>query len=236
MRDSFVFYKSFYEAVKKLPDGFQLDFYNALTEYMFNDNIIEMPPVVEAMFLLVKPAVESACRRYDASVENGKKGGRPKKPNNNLNKPNNNLKKPNNNLDITQTKPNNNLTETKVKPNQNPYVYDNVYVYDNDNVYVNDNVEVDAKKQPTVVDITLYITQHHLNVDAKKFYDYYKASNWKDKQGNTINWQQKLQTWNNFTPKKVESENGISNKYHETDDKYGDFEQYYTIGGAYSDD
>ena len=40
------------------------------------------------MFTLIKPNIDSANKRYISSVENGKKGGRPKtqlKPKNNLN-------------------------------------------------------------------------------------------------------------------------------------------------------
>jgi len=47
--------------------------------------------LVEALWLNMLPNIERMNTKYLASVENGKKGGRPKKTQTNLNKPNNNL-------------------------------------------------------------------------------------------------------------------------------------------------
>lgn len=119
MRESFVFYSSFYEALKELPEETQLELYKALCEYSFNDNIPELSPVAKAMFTVMKPNIDKAAARYTASVENGRKGGAPKGNNNahknNLKQPRNNLKQPRNNLNVD----------------------------DNDNDNVDDNVNVD---------------------------------------------------------------------------------------------
>ncbi len=99
-RDSFVFYKSFYDAIKKIPEEYQLELYNAILSYSLEG--IEpnnLSPVAEAMFILIKPNIDSSQKRYEASVENGKKGGRPKKN--------------------TQEKPNQNPKEIQEEPNQN---------------------------------------------------------------------------------------------------------------------
>ena len=118
MRDSIVFYRSYYEVIKELPDEQKLKVYEAIFEYGLNDNEVELDGLIRAIFNLTKPNIDSANARYEASVENGKKGGRPKKEN---------LEKPSHNLDKTQTKPRQNLNDN---------------VNDNDNVNVNDNVVV----------------------------------------------------------------------------------------------
>ena len=119
-KESFVFYKSFYEAIKNIPKEDQLELYTAICEYSFTDNVPDLPDgIAKAMFILMKPNIDSANARYRASVENGKKGGRPKK--------NKNLEKPNNNLDETQEEP---------KQNLNDNVDDNV----DDNVNKDDNI------------------------------------------------------------------------------------------------
>lgn len=102
MKDSFVFYRSFYESIKNLDKDTQLEIYSAICEYSLNDEIGELSPVATAIFTLMKPNIDSATKRYNASVENGKKGGRPKKekPNGNLKKPSKNLEKPNLNLNL----------------------------------------------------------------------------------------------------------------------------------------
>ena len=38
----------------------------------------DLPPIVNSLFILMKPNIDSSNNRYSASVENGKKGGAPK--------------------------------------------------------------------------------------------------------------------------------------------------------------
>lgn len=128
MLDSFVFYKSFYDAIKTMPDEVeQAKAYKYIFEYVFEGKEPNERDFATAMFCMVKVNIDNAKKKYIASVENGKKGGRPKK--------NENLEKPKNNLD-----------KTYKEPKQNLNVNDNVNVNDNDNVNVN-NIIADA---PTI--------------------------------------------------------------------------------------
>ena len=78
MKDSIVFYKSFYEAIKELPSKNQLDIYNAIFQKYFYEEDISLKGISKGIFNLIIPNVDSANKRYFANVENGKKGGRPK--------------------------------------------------------------------------------------------------------------------------------------------------------------
>ena len=119
-KESIVFYKSFYEAIQNIPQEEQLKLYNAIFSYSFTDTEPEIEEgIARAMFILIKPNIDSANARYKASVENGKKGGRPKKE--------------------TQEKPKNNLEKTQEEPSKN--LNDNVDVDDNVNDNDNDNVD-----------------------------------------------------------------------------------------------
>lgn len=80
MKESFVFYRSFYESISKLDDKSKLEIFTAICEYSLNEKELELSTVADAIFTLIKPNIDSANRRYVASVKNGKKGGRPKKP------------------------------------------------------------------------------------------------------------------------------------------------------------
>jgi hypothetical protein len=131
MKDSFIFYRSFYESIRNLDKDIQIEIYNAICEYSLNDKNLELSPIATAIFTLIKPNIDNATKRYNASVENGKKGGRPKKE-----KPNENLKKPNNNLD-----------KTKTEPNQNLNVYVDVY----EDVDVDDDVDKDEDVNKDIV-------------------------------------------------------------------------------------
>ena len=124
-KESFIFYRSFYEAIKTMPDdGEQAKAYKYIFEYVFEGKEPNEKDFATAMFCMVKVNIDNANKRYLASVENGKKGGRPPK--------NKNLEKPSNNLDVTYKEPKHNLN---VNDNDNY----NVNVNYNDNLNVNNN-------------------------------------------------------------------------------------------------
>lgn len=126
MRDSFIFYRSFFETFEKLPREERLDLFEAVCSYALNDSDpAEMSGVGDAIFTLLKPQLDANTRKY----ENGLKGGRPKAEKNQTE---------------TKEKPNGNQTESKPKRNDN--VNDNVNV----NVNVNDNVNVNENENAPV--------------------------------------------------------------------------------------
>ena len=93
MRQSTIFYKSFYDSIKLLPKRYQLTFYEDLFDYIFNDvEPAHLTGSSMALFKALQPQIDVNNKRY----ENGCKGGRPKS-----------------NQTKTKTKPNNNQTETK---------------------------------------------------------------------------------------------------------------------------
>lgn len=105
-RDSFVFYRSFYEAIKDLDTIEQSNLLCAICELALNGNEIELNGISSTIFKLIKPQINANLKRY----KNGSKGGRPK----------------------TEKKPKENQSKTKYKPNVNDNVNDNV----NENIYV----------------------------------------------------------------------------------------------------
>ena len=72
---SFVFYDSFLEAMKHLNDAEFRECVMRIRDYAL-ENIDEQSdsPMVNIILALAKPNLDSARRRYEASVENGKKG------------------------------------------------------------------------------------------------------------------------------------------------------------------
>ena len=67
-RDSFIFYRSFYEALKELPENNQLEVYQAISIYALNQEEIKLEGVSKAIFNLIKPQLDANYRKY----ENGK--------------------------------------------------------------------------------------------------------------------------------------------------------------------
>ncbi|MBD5200762.1 MAG: hypothetical protein HDS85_01760 [Bacteroidales bacterium] len=75
-RESFIFYRSFYEAIKCMPPDVQAEIYPALCEYaLFGRLPKNLSDVAKGMFTLIKPNIDVNTTRF----ENGKKGGRKKK-------------------------------------------------------------------------------------------------------------------------------------------------------------
>lgn len=72
-RESFVFYKSFADALRCLPDDQRLQVYDAICSYALEGDAGEVDGIVAAVLCLVKPQIDANNKRY----ENGKKGGRP---------------------------------------------------------------------------------------------------------------------------------------------------------------
>ena len=189
--DSFIFYTSWLEAIEELSEDDQFITIKAILRYQaYHENPnIKGAPV--AIFKMAKPIIDELYSRRMASIENGRKGGRPKsaqseetedkadgnlKPNKNLEKPSHNLEKPRHNLE-------------KPSPNLNVNVNDNVNV--NVNANANDNRK--SFTPPSIEDVKNYCLERNNGVDYQRFYDYYSAAGWKDKNGNPVkNWKQKM--------------------------------------------
>lgn len=82
MRESFIFYDSFLQAIEELEPDIQLEVYQAIARYSLKDELPELSGIAKAIFSLIKPQIDANNKRY----ENGKKGagfgvlgGRPKK-------------------------------------------------------------------------------------------------------------------------------------------------------------
>lgn len=70
MRDSFVFYRSFFEALQDVPIEERACIYDAICDYSLNDIEPKLTGMQLAIFKLIRPNIDSNKRKY----ENGKKG------------------------------------------------------------------------------------------------------------------------------------------------------------------
>ena len=75
-KDSFVFYRSWYEAAKNQSDSDRLTYYELILEYALNqnDNSHGLSEYMSSFWILSKPNIDANLRKW----ENGCKGGRPK--------------------------------------------------------------------------------------------------------------------------------------------------------------
>ena len=117
-RESFVFYKSFFEALSCLDKDAKADCFDAIAQYALYGEETDISGAAKAVFVSVKPQIDANNRRY----ANGCKGGKPKA-----------------NQNVTKTEPNPNQSVTKTEPNVNDNDNDNDNVNENVNVNVNEN-------------------------------------------------------------------------------------------------
>lgn len=176
-KDSFVFYRSFQDAIEGCPVQDQLTIYKAISRYALDRTEPELSGIAKVVWVLIKPQLDANWKRY----ENGLKGGAPR-GNSNATKLKHSTKK----------QPKNNLDSTKKQPNVNVNVNDNV----NENVNVKD---IEYRKQSflhtlgkfksvysneMLTDFGNYWTEHGINDRKMRF----------EKQ-RTFGIEQRLKTW-----------------------------------------
>jgi len=103
-KKGFIFYKSFHEAIKELPNKQQLEIYQAIFEYSFEEKDKKLEGISKSIFTLIKPQLEANHKKFlngckgaehgNKGAEHGKKGGRPSDKNPPENPPNDEAKNP----------------------------------------------------------------------------------------------------------------------------------------------
>ena len=79
-RDSFIFYRSFHEAIRLMPPEVQAEVYPALVEYALNGKEPKgLSDIAQGVFILVKPNIDASITRIENGKKFGKLGGRPAK-------------------------------------------------------------------------------------------------------------------------------------------------------------
>ena len=199
-RESFVFYRSFYEGIKELPRDIQGEVLTAIMEYGLNGVTTEnQKQITKAMFALIKPQLDANNQRF----ENGKKGGRPKA---------------NCNQTETKTKPKQNQNKTKPEPNVNDNVNDisflekkkqksDAAVSDLENENSESPLEtLQAPKEqsgggrkkftiPTPEEVQAYCDERKNGILGQQFCDFYSSKGWKIGKEPMKDWKAAVRTW-----------------------------------------
>lgn len=190
-RESFVFYRSFYEAIKDVPKKYRSVIYEAVFEYVFDSQEPSLSGVPSALWKLIRPQIDASQKRYENSkkgAEYGKMGGRPKK-----------TKESEKPLKGYEEKPLKDKKSETLNVNVNSNVNENV------NVNVNDNASEPDGEQTTHTDTPSEITGRPSNLDVlgemvskgyqlngeslKAFMDYNDERGWK------MDWRLALKRW-----------------------------------------
>lgn len=137
-RDSFVFYRSFFEAIKGLPKEDQCLMFGAIADYSLDQIEPNLTGINKVVWTLIKPQLDANTKRFingEKGGKHGSKGGRPKKT-----KPETKVENPSG--DIAE----NPIGVIDENPKETPNVNVNVNFNDNENEKDNDsNVPVKPK-------------------------------------------------------------------------------------------
>lgn len=202
-RDGFVFYESFYDAIRYLPDDIQLTVYKMLCEYALYGAEPETDDnVAQGFFKLMKPQIDANVKRR----ENGSKATKSEpKPNLDVTKeganPNLDLTKEgaNLNLDVGGTEPNPNLDLTKPEPKDK--VKEKVKEKDKYKAKDKDKAKEKVKERekgfrpPSLDEVTAYCQERHNNVNPERFIDFYAAKGWMIGANKMRDWKAAIRTW-----------------------------------------
>lgn len=180
-RESFVFYRSFYEAIKGLPVEQHDRILSSIIEYAIYGKEMELSGIEKMAFTLVKPSLDSSRRNY----ENGSKGGRPSKLNDKQKKTG--MKSQNEKPEEKpEEKPSFSCEKTYGLDNQKTEEKSSYTVslseYDtaskNESVYL---TEKNKQNIPTLDEVIEYAESRGRVDLAESFFDYYDAADWHDK-------------------------------------------------------
>lgn len=166
IRDSFIFYASFYEAMRCLDDAAYVAVSKAVNEYALYGNEIELDGTAKGFFQLIKPQIDANNKRYEngkKGAEYGKLGGRPRKNN------------PDNNPEENPYKTPNTENEAFNNPKENPYKTPNAKKSAFENPKENPNetpsVKNDVKPQDFAAKKGVEITAENGNFENVDFID-----------------------------------------------------------------
>ena len=168
-RKSFVFYRSFYDALDGIEANDRWTIIDAIIMYGLHGVEPELDGLMRIVFTLIKPQIDANHDKFingQKGAEHGSKGGRPAS---------------------------NNPTETPSEPQANPTETRNVNV--NANVNENVNVKKGNFTPPSLDEFKNYFKENDYSAElAERAFKGYDVAGWTDAKGKPINnWKQKAQ-------------------------------------------
>nr|DAG66351.1 MAG TPA: hypothetical protein [Caudoviricetes sp.] len=180
-REQFTFYRSYYDALKNLPEKERAKVLFAILEYALDEqeqNNLE--GVCAACFLLIRPTLDSgrikaANRKNKAKTSEEQNGNKAE-------------------TNEEQTK---NKTKTKAEQNRKEKEKEREVEVERENDSSPPKAPVAARRftPPTVEDVAAYCRERGSNVDAQRFVDFYASKGWKVGNVGMKDWHAAVRTW-----------------------------------------
>lgn len=228
-RDSFIFYRSFYEAIKEVDTETQVALYDAICKKALYDEETTLEGTAKILYTLIKPQLDANNKRYS----DGQKGGRPKKETTGFREEKTTgykNKKPNNNENVNENENENVVVKGDGCVDgsfQSDSCVDGIVKFYEENIGMITPYEftlLDSYREDFSDDIIIYALK--LQVEAKATsIKYAKAilNNWKKKNITTL-----LDAERENGNKKINvKEEKVKNLYQTEDNQYQDLNRFY---------
>ena len=193
-RDSFIFYRSFYDASKCLKTEEKAQLFDAICSYALDEKVEQLEGTAYGMFQLVKPQLDANRKRFNNGCIKKQKGSKSE-------------------AKAKQTK-------SKIEANVNVNVNPNV----NENLNLESKSKSKLFIKPTIDEIKNYCLERKNNVNAESFSNYYEARGWKLKGIQMKDWKACVRTWeqnnNNFTNNNFKKPVGMPQPQYDDPDYY----------------
>ena len=188
MREQLTFYRSYWEAVKRLRKAAdRLSALEAILAYALDEEDRERTDAADAIFVLIKPLLDSAARKS--------KGGKTSASNSEDSDKITASTEEDNDNNIKNKKKNNIKNKNKCS-----------CVIDARTRFV----------PPTLDEVKDYALSRNSPVDPVAFWEFFNAGEWIDSKGEPVrNWKQKLITWEKHEPRKQEQPKSFAQMWRE---------------------
>lgn len=212
MTDNFIFYRSFWEGLKDLPQDTMVRLVSALCEYALNDVEPDLAGLEKAVFTSWRANIDAAQKRR----ENGKRGGRPRKD---IPEPIDDESEPAETTEKTYGFETENHRFSETKPNINQKQKQKYKENENDNS--------SRFRKPTVDEVRAYCQERKNSIDPEQFWNYYESKGWRVGKTPMKSWKACVVTWERYekardTPVTVKRK---ENPFLKMDNHEYDFEQ-----------
>ena len=189
-----IFYRSFYEAIRELPERNQVEVLRAICEFGFDGSEPEISGLSKTIWILIKPNLQANRKKWESGCK-----AKTKQPK-------------------SKTEANNKQTRSKVEAN----VYVDVDVDEDGNEDKDKDknekglmvlpAEVPNKKflKPSLQEVSLYVQSKEPQANkelihqfAEKFWNFYESNGWKVGKNPMKSWQSAIRTWNDTLQKTI---------------------------------
>lgn len=178
MRDGFVFYGSFYDALSDLPEDLRLQAYEAICKYALLGVEPDCSGVIRTVFKLVRPQIDANNKRR----ENGKKGAEVSNERHD---------------DSTEAAPDQQEVGNQSATERQEVGTDAAKekVKEKEKVKVKEKEKRERFAPPTADEVAAYCRERNNGVDPDRFIDFYASKGWKVGNQPMKDWKACVRTW-----------------------------------------